>query len=234
MLDIIYEDNQIIVVVKPQNVPTQQDATNDLDMLSMVKQYIKEKYNKAGEAFVGLVHRLDRPTGGVMVFARNSKSASRLSAQIADGSFEKTYLAVVKGKPRQEKGRLVDYIKKDLRENKASIVPMAEKDAKKAELEYQVLETMDNLSLLKINLQTGRGHQIRVQMANIGNALYGDAKYGKTDKTQNLKTSNLALWATVLRFNHPTQDKVMLFKVFPPEEKAPWDKFNLDKSIKLI
>ena len=234
MLDVIYEDNQIIVVVKPQNVPTQQDATNDPDMLSMVKEYVKEKYNKTGEAFVGLVHRLDRPTGGVMVFARNSKSASRLSAQIKDGSFEKTYLTVVKGKPRQAKNRLVDYIKKDLRENKARVVPMAEQDAKRSELEYEVLETKDELSLLKVNLQTGRGHQIRVQLANIGNSVYGDAKYGKIDKTQNLKTSNLALWATVLRFNHPTQDKVMLFKVYPPEEKAPWDKFNLEKYINLI
>lgn len=225
MLDVIYEDNQIIVVIKPQNVPTQQDGSGDKDMLTMVKEYVKEKYNKKGEAFVGLVHRLDRPTGGVMVFARNSKSARRLSAQIKDGMFEKIYFAIVKNRPRLIKNRLENYIKKDVKENKAVLSTMAEKDAKKAILNYEVIETKDNLTLLKINLETGRGHQIRVQLSSIGCAIYGDAKYSTTD--ENLRTYNLALWAGILRFKHPTQDKVMNFKVAPPD-KYPFNKFDID------
>ncbi|MDD3397441.1 MAG: pseudouridine synthase [Clostridia bacterium] len=291
MLDIIYEDNQVIVVIKPQNVPTQSDASGDKDLLSMVKDYIKEKYNKPGEAFVALVHRLDRPTGGVIVFARNSKSASRISAQIQNGTFEKTYYAVVKGEPRFAKAHLVNYLKKDLKENRVRIVPLSEPDAKRAELEYEVLETVNQLSLIKIKLETGRPHQIRVQLANIGTPVFGDAKYGKeaginkkifssdmgevnaketpnkeapnnqvtenseTEKTNNQNenknqmgnefvndnltsgyvqsnlTTNLALWATELLFKHPTQDKTLKFKVYPFEDKSPWNLFNLQKYI---
>lgn len=227
MLDVIYEDNQIVVVIKPQNVPSQADITGDLDMLSMVKQYVKEKYNKEGEAFVGLVHRLDRPTGGVMVFARNSKSAKRLCDQIQSKEFEKTYFAVVKGKPFRVKDHLVNYIKKDLKTNKASIVTMSEKDAKKAVLDYEMLQSTGEFSLLKISLETGRSHQIRLQLANLGLPIYGDAKYGKI-ADEKLKTINLALWAGELNFKHPTQDKVMLFKVNPPEEKYPYNLFNFD------
>lgn len=227
MLDVIYEDNQIVVVIKPQNVPSQADITGDLDMLSMVKQYVKEKYNKEGEAFVGLVHRLDRPTGGVMVFARNSKSAKRLCDQIQSKEFEKTYFAVVKGKPFRVKDHLVNYIKKDLKTNKASIVTMSEKDAKKAVLDYEMLQSTGEFSLLKISLETGRSHQIRLQLANLGLPIYGDAKYGKI-ADEKLKTINLALWAGELNFKHPTQDKVMLFKVNPPEEKYPYSLFNFD------
>lgn len=227
MLDVIYEDNQIVVVIKPQNVPSQADATGDPDMLSMVKQYIKEKYNKAGEAFVGLVHRLDRPTGGIMVFARNSKSAKRLCDQIQSGEFEKTYFTVVKGKPFRQKDHLVNYIKKDIKLNKASIVTMSDNDAKKAVLDYEVLQSNEDFSLLKISLETGRSHQIRLQLANLGYPIYGDAKYGKTTE-QNLQTINLALWAGELTFKHPTQDKVMVFKVNPPEEKYPYSLFNFE------
>lgn len=266
MLDIIYEDNHIIVVIKPQNIPTQSDASGDKDLLSMVKEYIKEKYNKPGEAFVGLVHRLDRPTGGVVVFARNSKSASRLSAQIKNHTFEKTYFAVVRGVPRIPKTTLINYLKKDLKENRVKIVPMLEPDAKRAELSYEVLETVNQLSLVKIKLETGRAHQIRVQLANIGTPVFGDAKYGKEqvvsnektvlssapdenykNQTDNIKkeltngqtaeniqaplTTNLALWATELLFKHPTQDKTLKFKVYPFEDKSPWNLFNLQKYI---
>jgi len=223
-LEVVYEDNQIVVVVKPQNIPSQADASGDEDMLSLVKAYIKEKYNKPGEAFIGLVHRLDRPTGGLMVFARNSKSASRLSTQIQERVMEKTYYAIVKGVPKQTSGRLENYIKKDLRENKASIATMGEKDAKKAVLDYVVLETKNDLSLLKINLETGRGHQIRLQLSNINLPIFGDAKYGR-DVAPNAKTSNLALWAGELQFKHPTEDKTMVFKANPPD-KAPWNLFK--------
>ena len=223
-LDVIYDDNQIVVVVKPQNIPSQADASGDEDMLSLVKAFVKEKYNKPGEAFIGLVHRLDRPTGGLMVFARNSKSASRLSAQLQDGNMEKTYYAVVKGTPKKSSGRLENYIKKDLRENKASIATMGEKDAEKAVLDYKLLETQNGFSLLKINLGTGRSHQIRLQLSNINLPVFGDAKYGK-DVAPNTKTSNLALWAGELQFKHPTEDKTMVFKANPPD-KAPWNLFK--------
>ena len=225
-LDVLYEDNHVIVVVKPQNIPSQPDASGDVDMLSLVKEYVKVKYNKAGEAFIGLVHRLDRPTGGIMVFARNSKSASRLSAQLKDGTLEKIYYTVTNKCPKEKKGLLVNYIKKDLRENKASIVPLSEKGAKRAELFYEVLEEKDKFVLLKIKLQTGRGHQIRLQLANIGCTVYGDAKY--SGKNKQISTKNLALWAGELKFKHPTQDKVLIFKVAPPDETV-FSKFDIDK-----
>lgn len=230
MLDIIYEDNHIVVVLKPQNVPTQADASGDNDLLSMVKGYIKEKYNKKGEAFVGLVHRLDRPTGGVIVFARNSKSASRISAQIKNGTFEKTYYAVVKGVPRMSRAHLEHYVKKDEKENKVRIVPMLETGAKKAEMDYVVLDTVNNLSLLKINLETGKPHQIRLQLASIGTPIYGDAKYGNIGDLK-VMTNNLALWASELVFKHPTLDKTLKFKAYPFEDKNPWNLFNFQKYI---
>lgn len=222
-LDVIYEDNHIIVVVKPQNIPSQSDISGDVDMLSLVKQYIKEKYNKPGEVFVGLVHRLDRPTGGIMVFAKTSKGASRLSEQIRDGNFVKTYYCVASS-PREKEGHLINYLKKD--DNIVKLVPMSETGAKKAELVYKTLEEVDGLSLLEVNILTGRSHQIRVQLANIGASLYGDGKYGKTQK----QTTNLALWAGKLSFKHPTKEEILSFMVYPPENE-PWVKFNLKKHL---
>jgi len=136
-MDILYEDNHIIVVSKPQGVPSQPDESKDEDMLTKVKNYIKEKYNKPGEAFVGLVHRLDRPTGGAMVFAKTSKAASRLSEQMREGDFDKTYYAVVCGRPRDAKGKIVSFLKKDEKTNMAIIVPQTTNGAKRAELDYE-------------------------------------------------------------------------------------------------
>ncbi|MBR2053184.1 MAG: RNA pseudouridine synthase [Clostridia bacterium] len=229
-MEVIYDDNQIVVIIKPQNMPTQADASGDEDALSAVKQFVKEKYQKPGEAFIGLVHRLDRPTGGVLVFARNSKAASRLSAQMQNNEVEKTYFAVVKGKPKKPKARLENWLKKDPVSNKVTICGMAETDARFAALEYEVIETKNDLSLLKIHLETGRSHQIRVQLAGIGNPIYGDAKYGAPD-VPNASTKNLALWAAGLEFRHPTQDQVMVFKVSPPEENYPFSLFDY-KNIK--
>ena len=135
-LNVLFEDNHIIVVVKPQNIPTQEDESKDKDLLTVVKEYIKEKENKPGNVYCGLVHRLDRPTGGVMVFAKTSKAASRLSTQIADGSFHKRYLAVVLGKPKEKRMRLVNFLKKNPRTNIVQVVPELTTDAKRAELEY--------------------------------------------------------------------------------------------------
>ena len=224
-LNVVYEDNHVIVVVKPQNIPTQEDESKDKDLLTMVKEYIKEKENKPGNVFVGLVHRLDRPTGGVMVFAKTSKAASRLSAQITEGELKKRYLAVVLGKPKEKRRKLVNYLQKNARTNTVQVVPELTTGAKRAELEYNLLDANDKVSLVEVDLYTGRSHQIRVQMKHIGCPVYGDVKYGG-DKLA--KGHNLALWAYELKFVHPTTKENMTFKVYPPEDKIPWSVFNLD------
>ncbi len=224
-LDVLYEDNHLIVVLKPQNIPTQEDSSGDKDMLTMVKEYIKEKYNKPGEAYVGLVHRLDRPTGGVMVFAKTSKSASRLSEQIKNGDMFKKYLAVVEGAPRQESAKLVNYLAKNERTNTVSVVPQLTHNAKYAELKYKVLDSTDKMSLVDVDLVTGRSHQIRVQMKYIGCPIVGDAKYGTKSATK-----KLALWSYYLKFEHPVTKKSMVFKVYPPVE-TPWNKFNIENLV---
>ncbi len=224
-LNVVYEDNHLLVVVKPQNVLSQQDSTNDEDMLSMCKEYIKNKSNKAGEAFVGLVHRLDRPTGGLMVFAKTSKAASRLSEQIKNGEFSKEYLTVVVGRPREVSAKLTHYLKKDEINNVVRVVPMLESGAKKCELIYKTLDYNDKLSLLNVKLLTGRSHQIRVQMSTIGNPVFGDVKY----KGDIVKGYNLALWAYKLVFIHPTTKQVLNFVCYPPEDEIPWNYFNLNK-----
>ena len=224
-LNVIYEDNHVIVVIKPQNIPTQEDESKDKDLLTMVKEYIKEKDNKPGNVFVGLVHRLDRPTGGVMVFAKTSKAASRLSAQIAENEFKKRYLAVVLGKPREKRLKLVNYLQKNARTNTVQVVPELTTGAKRAELEYEVLESKEKVSLVDVKLYTGRSHQIRVQMKHIGCPVYGDVKYGGAKLA---KGHNLALWAYELKFVHPTTKENMTFKVYPPEDIVPWNVFDLN------
>ena len=225
-LEILYEDNHIIVVVKPHNVPSQEDASGDEDMLTKVKKYIKEKYDKPGEAYVGLVHRLDRPTGGIMVFAKTSKAAARLSEQIRNNKMKKTYYAVTMAIPQIRQSNLVNYLKKNEKENIVKIVPQSENNAKKAELSYKVLQTDEENALVEVKLITGRGHQIRVQMAGINCPLYGDNKYGK-EKVK--MSSNLGLWAGRLEFLHPITKQVLTFVCSPDKEKEPWNKFYLDK-----
>lgn len=227
MLNVIYEDNHIIVVVKPHNMPSQADDSKDLDLLTSVKNYIKEKYNKPGEAFVGLVHRLDRPTGGLMVFAKTSKAASRLSKQIQEHSTKKVYYAVVDGNLRAEQGTLVNYLKKDEKNNIVKIVTQSEVGAKKAELDYKVLENKGNLSLLEIELKTGRSHQIRVQLNGIGLPIYGDIKYNQ--KETGKQKTGLALWAGRLEFNHPVSKERLVFIASPDASKEPWNKFYIEK-----
>jgi len=212
-MNVIYEDNQIIVVEKEQNIPSQSDKTGDTDMLTMVKQYIKEKYNKPGEAYIGLVHRLDRPVGGVMVFARTSKSASRLSEQVRNKTLEKTYIAVVDGKIEEKIGTLEDYLYKDERNNISKVVDKSKKNAKLAILDYEVInyDEKRDLSTVKIKLHTGRHHQIRVQFANFGHSLYGDQKYGVRGKGKQIR-----LWAYELCIEHPVKKEKMIFKSIPP------------------
>ena len=211
-MKVIYEDNHIIVVIKEPNIPSQSDKTGDIDMLTLVKNYVKEKYNKPGEAYIGLVHRLDRPVGGIMVFARTSKSASRLSEQIRNKIFKKKYLAVVDGIFNEKKGTLIDYLYKDERNNISKVVAETKKNAKRAELDYEVLNYDDkrDLSLVKIDLHTGRHHQIRVQMANAGHSLFGDQKYGTRGKGKQIR-----LWAYEIEFEHPISKEVLKFTNYP-------------------
>ena len=230
-MDILYEDNHIIVVSKPQGVPSQPDNTNDEDMLTKVKKYVKEKYNKPGEVFIGLVHRLDRPTGGVMVFARTSKAASRLSEQMKAGEFDKTYYAVVCGRPRDARGKIVSYLKKDEKTNTVLLVPQTTDGAKRAELDYETLEynSETDRSLVKVKLLSGRGHQIRVQMKSIKCPIFGDQKYGG----ENMPKVMLNLFAVELSFLHPTTRQKLIFKVYPPENYSAWNEFNLEKHLGL-
>lgn len=208
-LNILYEDNHLIVVVKPYNVLSQSDNTKDIDMLTIIKNYIKEKYNKPGNVYLGLVHRLDRPTGGIMVFAKTSKAASRLSKQIKDNKFTKKYLAVVHGILEKKENTLVNYLKKD--ENNNSLITN-EKEGKYAKLHYKVLKENKDYSVLDILLETGRHHQIRVQLKNIGHPLYGDQRYGLNDKKQ------LGLFAYHLEFYHPVTKEKLIFEYMPKEE----------------
>lgn len=222
-LKIVYEDNHILVVVKPCDVPCQADESGDADMLTLLKQYLVEKYNKPGEAYLGLVHRLDRPTGGVMVFAKTSKAAARLCQAIREGSVEKRYLAVVNGAPRYKADKLTCHLKKFPDTNTVSVVPALTEGAKYAELDYKLLCQKGDMSLLLVNLITGRGHQIRVQLSHMGNPIVGDRKYGVEQKTR----TPLCLWASELRFTHPVSGKEMTFRVYPPEI-APWTLFDMD------
>ena len=217
-LKVIYEDNHIIVVEKKPNIPSQADKTEDIDMLSIVKSYIKEKYQKAGNVYLGLIHRLDRPVGGIMIFAKTSKAASRLSNEVREKVFKKKYLAVVDGKLDKKEGVLEDYLYKDERNNISKVVKKEKKNAKYAKLEYKVLKynKIKDLSLLEINLHTGRHHQIRVQLSNMGHSIFGDQKYGTRGRGK-----QIALWAYELTIIHPTTKEKMTFTDMP-EAVGTW------------
>ena len=214
-LEILYEDNHVIVVVKKPNILSQADNTNDIDMLTLIKKYIKDKYQKPGNVYLGLVHRLDRPVGGVMVFAKTSKAASRLSEQIRTNQMQKSYYAVVNGILKIKKGTLIDKIEKC--ENKKVLLNTP--NGKEAILNYEVIGEKDNLSLIDVELITGRFHQIRVQFASRNHPLYGDQLYGGPDKKQ------IALFAYKLSFNHPITKEKLTFEKKP--EGEIWQKFTL-------
>lgn len=219
MNKIIYEDNHLLVVEKPRNMLVQEDNTKDLDLFSSLKSYIKEKYNKPGDVYLGLVHRLDRPVGGLMVFARTSKAASRLSEAIRVHDFHKSYLAVVEGK-LDKTGVFEDYLKKIESENKTIV----DKEGKYSKLSYEVLGYKDNLSLVLINLETGRSHQIRVQYSSRNHPLWGDQKYNKNAKVG----EQIALWAYKIEFNHPVTKEKEIFKCEPFWNEYPWILFGSD------
>ena len=229
-LQILHEDNHIIVVLKPRNIPTCEDESKDLDLLNMVKEYIRVTYNKQGNVYLGLVHRLDRPTGGVMVFAKSSKAAARLSEQIKEGDFEKKYYAVLVGTPKEEKATLTHYMKKNSINNMVYVCAPTVAGAKFAQLDYRILEQQQGLSLADVRLHTGRSHQIRVQMNAIGCPLYGDMRYGG----EKAKKGYLALWAYYLSFTHPVSKERMVFRVQPPKDDMPWNLFDTEKSVTIL
>lgn len=221
-INVLYEDNHLLIVEKPVNIAVQEDASKDMDLLNMLKSYIKEKYNKPGDVYLGLVHRLDRPVGGVMVFARTSKAASRLSNELRKQQIYRKYKAIIRGTLPNKQGKLVDYLYKDRKKNLVSVVSSKNKDGKKAILEYKVLSKKDNLSMLEVELKTGRSHQIRVQLANQGTPLYGDQKYGEH---VNKHGQQIALWASSLSVKHPTKDEMITVESEPPKE-YPWAEFT--------
>ena len=216
-LKVLYEDNHIIVVEKPVNIPSQGDKTEDLDMLTIIKEYSRVKYNKPGNVYLGLIHRLDRPVGGVMVFAKTSKAASRLSEQVREKIFKKRYLVIVDGKLEKEKGIFQDYLLKNERANISKVVKEGKKNSKFAELDYEVLkyDKENNISLVKVNLHTGRHHQIRVQFASRNHAIYGDQKYGSRGQRQ-----QICLWAYSLTIKHPISKDEMNFICLPEKQKT--------------
>ena len=222
-LIILYEDNHVIVVLKPQMVACCPDESGDYNLFDCVKDYLKETYQKPGNAFLGLVHRLDRPTGGVMVFAKTSKAAARLSEQMKNGGFEKKYYAVLCGTPSKKKAVLENYLRKNSINNTVYVCTQTEEGAKFASLEYEIKEEKAGLSLAEVTLHTGRTHQIRVQTAAINCPVYGDMRYGGDKAVK----GRLALWAYSLRFKHPTTGESLKFMIEPPKEETPWKLFDI-------
>ncbi|MBI5186366.1 MAG: RluA family pseudouridine synthase [Nitrospinae bacterium] len=206
---IIYEDNHLIGVVKPFNLLTQKDRTGDRDLMEEIKDYLKEKYHKPGNVFLGMVHRLDRPAGGVMVFARTSKAAGRLSKQWREGTVRKLYLAWVEGTIENPEFRKeTSYLRKNEKTNKVAVHRNPAKDARKSELLYRAIKKKGASTLVEIELLTGRPHQIRAQMAFLGHPVLGDIKYGASKP---LKNQNIALFSHYLAFEHPvSKDEIIL------------------------
>ncbi|WP_058304510.1 RluA family pseudouridine synthase [Gorillibacterium timonense] len=217
-IPVLYEDNHVLVVVKPVNMPTQEDESGDRDLLTALKDDLKVRHNKPGNVFLGLVHRLDRPVGGAMVFAKTSKAASRLADAVRTRTFGKSYLAVVHGSPKHSAGRLVHHLLKDSRTNTVTAVPAGTAGAKEAILDYEVIGQADGLTLVKVMLLTGRSHQIRVQFATIGCPLYGDQRYGAG---RNKTGQQIALWSVLVSFDHPTRAERLSFESSPPAD-YPW------------
>lgn len=220
-IPILYEDNHLLVIDKPAGVLSQEDHTGDPDVLTLCKKYIKKKYNKPGKVWLGLVHRLDRPVSGVMVIARTSKAASRLSAQIRNNKMDKTYWAMVEGMV-DKKATLVHYLTKDSKSNNVSAYNSKKHGGKESKLSFIKLKQNAKYSLVEINLFTGRTHQIRVQFAKTGHPLWGDYRYGEVGSKNG---KDLGLRAVKLAFDHPTQKERMTFEA-PAPDKQPWNFFD--------
>lgn len=217
MLDVLYEDNHCIAVNKPARLLTAGDRTGDESLLDQVKQYLKERYEKPGNVFVGLVHRLDRPVSGVVLFARTSKAASRLSEQFREGTIEKTYQAIVEGQVAEPEGECIDWLLKGERTNIVRSVPAETPAARLSRLRFRRLKRAGGLTLVEITPETGRSHQIRVQLAARSHPIYGDQKYGSKHRLRGA----IALHAASLTFQHPTRREPVTISAPPP---ATWRK----------
>lgn len=228
-IKIIHEDKQIIVAVKPPKVPSQSDKTGDKDMLTILKEHLKKEYPMSKDPYIGLVHRLDRPVGGLMVFAKTKEANRYLSEGIRTKRFKKEYYAVVCGSSENKSGELINYLKKMRSLNMSKVVTEQSKSGKEAILQYDVIEEVNtedygNLSLVKINLKTGRHHQIRVQFSNAGMPLWGDNKYNKRFVKMKGWTQ-IALWSGYISFSHPKTKEMLEFKLKPHNE-YPFNIFN--------
>ena len=217
---IIFIDNHLIAVTKPAGLLTQPDRNTDESLMDQTRQWIKEKYNKPNNIFLGLVHRLDRNVSGVVLFARTSKAASRLSKQFREGTPKKHYRAIVLGKLKEEHTTLVHYLRKE-KSLRATVFPRETPTAKRSELSYEVINSLENKSLLEVSLSTGRFHQIRAQMAFIGHPIIGDVKYGAPEPLPN---QEIALYAYKLVFSHPVSNEEITLTT--PEPKT-WKQFKL-------
>ncbi|CAI8437316.1 MAG: Ribosomal large subunit pseudouridine synthase C [Flavobacterium sp. SCGC AAA160-P02] len=199
-LHILYEDNHLIIINKRSGDISQGDKTGDKPLNNIVKEYIKEKYNKTGNVFLGVVHRLDRPTSGVIIFAKTSKALERLNKMLRDKKIQKTYWAIVKNSPQEVKNRLTHYLKKNHRNNKSSVYRKKVQGSKKSILYYKTIKKLENYSLIEIILETGRHHQIRAQLSFIGFPIKGDLKYGFSRSN---KDGSIHLHARSIKFIHP-------------------------------
>ena len=218
-LQIIYEDNHLIAINKRPGDIVQGDKTGDAPLSEVVKEYIKTKYNKPGNVYLGVTHRLDRPTSGVVVFAKTSKALPRLNKLFAEKNAKKTYWAVVKNQPPKTSELLTHWLKRNTKQNKSYAHTKEVSESKKAILEYRLLKKLDNYYLLEIDLHTGRHHQIRAQLAAIGCIIKGDLKYG-ADRSN--KDASIHLHARSLSFIHPVKKEKLTF-VAPPPNEAIWN-----------
>ncbi|MAP54937.1 RNA pseudouridine synthase [Altibacter sp.] len=218
-LQVLYEDNHLIVINKRPGDIVQGDKTGDMPLSEVVKDYIADKYNKPGAVYLGVVHRLDRPTSGIVVFARTSKALSRLNKLFSERETEKTYWAIVKDMPPKPQGTLIHYLKRNPKQNKSYAHEKKVPDSKKAVLHYKVKKSLQNYYLLEIDLETGRHHQIRSQLSGIGTPIKGDLKYG-FDRSN--KDGSIHLHSRKLSFVHPVQKEPVSF-VAPPPDDAIWN-----------
>lgn len=221
-VSIVYEDNHLLVVVKPPNMPTQADDSGDADLHSTMKAYIAERYSKPGAVYLGLVHRLDRPVGGLVVLAKTSKAADRLSAQVRDKTMHRQYVAAVRGRAK-EADEICDFLLKDGKTNMVRVVPANTPGAKDAKLRYQKCSEAGELTLVRVRLFTGRSHQIRVQLSHAGLPIWGDARYGGGRPGE-----QIALWGAHLGLIHPTKKEEMHFDALPPMDAQPWKRFDAE------
>ena len=221
-LEVLFEDNHLLIVNKKSGDIVQGDKTGDKPLSDVVKEYIKEKYNKPGEVFLGVVHRLDRPTSGVIIFARTSKALERLNKMLRERTISKTYWAVVKNTPLKEKDSLIHFLKKNPKNNKSTVFTKETDASKKAILHYSVIKKLDNYSLLEIDLETGRHHQIRAQLAYIGSPIKGDLKYGASRSN---KDGSIHLHARKIEFIHPVS-KEQISLIAPTPNDVIWNACN--------